>query len=72
MSAASSLIVPDLRYLTSEQHEAFELIVLRGALVGNGMPSFEGLLPAEDLPALHGYIVSQAHKAYDEQNQPAD
>ncbi len=72
MSVSSSLVVPDLRYLSPERHEAFESIVLRGALVGNGMPSFEGILDAKELPALRGYIIAQAHKAYEEQNKPSD
>jgi PQQ-dependent dehydrogenase (methanol/ethanol family) len=72
MSAASSLVVPDLRYLSPERHEAFESIVLRGALRGNGMPSFDGIMEEQNLDALHGYIISQAHAAYEEQNQPSD
>ena len=72
LSVKSSLIVPDLRYMSTGRHEAFEDIVLRGILSGTGMPRFADLLEPDDLPALHGYIVAAAHEAYAEQLAPSD
>jgi len=69
---ASSFVVPDLKYLSPEKHAAFQQIVLDGALLGKGMPRFDDLIAPEDIPALQGYIVSEAHRAYAEQNQPKD
>jgi quinohemoprotein ethanol dehydrogenase len=66
-AAASSLIVPDLRYMSAERHEAFEDIVVRGIFQGNGMPPFEGYLKPEEIAPLYGYIVAESQKAYDEQ-----
>ncbi len=65
--AASSWVTPDLRYLSPERHGAFEQIVLQGILSGNGMPRFADFLRPEDLPALHGYLISQAQSAYADQ-----
>ena len=68
-SVKSSWVVPDLRYLTPERHEAFESIVFHGALVPSGMPQFDDIDTAA-LPALHGYIIAEAQKLYEEQNRP--
>jgi mono/diheme cytochrome c family protein len=68
--AASSFLVPDLRMMSAERHAAFADIVLRGALRGNGMPGFEGMLTEQDLVPLRAYIVSEARKAYEKQQAP--
>jgi quinohemoprotein ethanol dehydrogenase len=70
MLALSSLVVPDLRYMSDDRHEAFESIVLGGALRGNGMPSFSEFLTSDDLPGVQGYIISRAQDAYDAQLEP--
>ncbi len=71
-SVKSSLIVPDLRFASPEKHAAFESIVFGGMLLPNGMPSFADSISAEELPALQGYIIAEALKAYEEQQKPSD
>ncbi len=68
--AASSFLVPDLRMMSSERHAAFEDVVLRGALRGNGMPPFEGMLTAQEVADVRAYIDSEARKAYEKQQTP--
>jgi PQQ-dependent dehydrogenase (methanol/ethanol family) len=69
-SAASSFLVPDLRMMSAERHQAFEDIVLRGALRGTGMPSFEGMLTPEEVASVRAYVVGEARKAYEKQQAP--
>jgi quinohemoprotein ethanol dehydrogenase len=38
-------------------HAAFEEIVLRGALVANGMPRWDDVLTQSDVEALHAYLI---------------
>jgi PQQ-dependent dehydrogenase (methanol/ethanol family) len=71
-SVKGSLIVPDLRFASPEKHAAFESIVFGGMLLPNGMPSFADSISAEELPALQGYIIAEALKAYEEQQKPSD
>jgi PQQ-dependent dehydrogenase (methanol/ethanol family) len=72
MAVASSWLVPDLRYTSPERHAAFEEIVLRGSLRGNGMPDFDAYMKPEELTPLRAYIVSQAQAAYEAQQEPQD
>jgi PQQ-dependent dehydrogenase (methanol/ethanol family) len=69
-SAKSSLVVPDLRFLSPERHEAFEEIVLRGIFSGKGMPGFGDSLTPEEAERVRAYIVAEARKAYAEQQGP--
>ncbi len=69
-SAASSFLVPDLRMMSAERHQAFEDIVLRGALKGTGMPPFESMLTPAEVAAVRAYVVSEARKAYEKQQTP--
>ncbi len=71
-AAASSLVVPDLRLMSADRHVAFEDIVARGILAGNGMPRFGQQLGEGDLAALHGYVISQAQEAYADQAVPSE
>jgi quinohemoprotein ethanol dehydrogenase len=72
MLVASSWLVPDLRYMSPERHEAFEDIVLGGALRGNGMPPFDQYLKPEEIAPLRAYIVSQAQALHAEQQKPSE
>jgi PQQ-dependent dehydrogenase (methanol/ethanol family) len=72
LSVASSWVVPDLRYMSPERHEAFEEIVYRGILSGTGMPRFAGYLQPEEVALVHGYIIGEAQRAYDDQQQPSE
>jgi len=69
-SVASSFLVPDLRMMSAERYAAFDDIVLRGALEGNGMPGWGESLTPTDSAALRAYIVTEARKAYEKQATP--
>ena len=60
--------VPNLRYLTKEQHAAWDAIVLGGAYQHKGMLSYEDALSAEDSAAIQAYVIDRAWKAYNEQS----
>ena len=68
-SAASSWLVPDLRYMSPERHAAFEDIVLGGILESKGMPQFASYLKPAELPALRSYLIDAAQKLYEEQQR---
>ena len=70
--AVSGGVIPDLRYATAETHAAWPAIVLGGSLSENGMPSFAGILAAEDSHAVQAYVVDRARVAYERQQaEPA-
>jgi quinohemoprotein ethanol dehydrogenase len=58
--ARSAGAMPDLRFMTTEKHEAFEAIVLNGILAGTGMASFADILTSEDAERIRQYVISQA------------
>lgn len=51
---------PDLRYASPETHNAWNAILLEGAYLPRGMPSFAGVLSAEEAQAIRAYVVRQA------------
>lgn len=53
----------DLRRMDKNTHEAFDDIVLRGALKGAGMPGWDDVLSTKDARALHAYLIAEAHRA---------
>src|SRR5690606_35030086 len=56
-------ILPDLRRSPMIQtQEAFDAVVLEGALAATGMASFDAVFDAPDTAALRAYIVSRAHE----------
>ena len=60
-------ITPDLRRMQPRTHAAFRTIVLEGALVPNGMPRWDDLLPPSDVEAIHAYLIDlQAKTRTDE------
>jgi len=61
-------LIPDLRYLTPDRHEIFAQIVGEGLLAGAGMPSFEGRLSDEDIEAIHAYVIFEAQREWERQN----
>jgi quinohemoprotein ethanol dehydrogenase len=69
--AESSLVVPDLRYLSAERQQAFRQIVLDGILSPRGMPSFAEFLTPEEVGLVQQYISSEAQELYAEQQEPA-
>jgi PQQ-dependent dehydrogenase (methanol/ethanol family) len=52
--------LPDLRYASKAVHDQFDAIVLGGARASLGMPSFKGVLTADQLRAIQAYILSRA------------
>jgi len=60
--------IPDLRYMRAATHEIFDSIVLDGVLSGVGMVSFKHLLNKEDADDLHHYLIDEAHRVWDAQN----
>ena len=57
-------MLPDLRRMTPTTHVLFTDIVLRGTFAAKGMGSFSDVLSATDVKAIHGYIASEAQRAY--------
>lgn len=55
-------ISPDLRRLSPEVHQAFNEIVLNGALVPAGMPRWDDLLSAGDVDAIHAFLIDEQGK----------
>jgi quinohemoprotein ethanol dehydrogenase len=51
---------PDLWNLPPETHQSFEAIVLKGAYRYAGMPAFDDVLSAEDVRAVHAFIVADS------------
>jgi quinohemoprotein ethanol dehydrogenase len=52
-------VLPDLRKSNAAVYPAMEDIVLRGALLGNGMPSFDEWLAEEDVEFIRAYILTR-------------
>ncbi|MGH7678651.1 MAG: PQQ-dependent dehydrogenase, methanol/ethanol family [Gemmatimonadaceae bacterium] len=55
--------LPDLRYASADVHRDFEAIVLQGARVAGGMPSFADLLTPAQARAIQAYVVRRAREA---------
>ncbi len=58
--AVSNGVISDLRLVSERALDAFDAIVRDGALSGRGMPGFADLLSAEDVAAIHTYLVRRA------------
>ncbi|MEE8128913.1 MAG: c-type cytochrome, partial [Vicinamibacterales bacterium] len=58
--AVSNGVISDLRLVSERALDAFDAIVRDGALSGRGMPGFADLLSAEDVAAIHAYLVRRA------------
>ncbi|RIJ31683.1 PQQ-dependent dehydrogenase, methanol/ethanol family [Henriciella algicola] len=58
----SSGVLPDLRWSTyTASADAWNNVVMNGALASNGMVSFSDVLTPEDSEAIRAYVVTQAH-----------
>jgi quinohemoprotein ethanol dehydrogenase len=51
---------PDLWNLPAPKHAIFDQIVLQGLLSGNGMASFADVLDAEQVRAIHAFLIEDA------------
>jgi quinohemoprotein ethanol dehydrogenase len=74
--------VPDLRYAPPQVHRQWHAIVLNGSHWDQGMPGFADppkfafphmKMTVEDADAIHAYIIDQAWKAYngEQENEPS-
>ncbi|MBC7987309.1 MAG: PQQ-dependent dehydrogenase, methanol/ethanol family [Sphingomonadaceae bacterium] len=52
-------ITPDLRRMQPNVHAVFDRILLEGMLVPNGMPRWDDLLSAEDVRAIHAWLIAE-------------
>ena len=66
----SSGLVADLRWLSSEKHDAFKAIVLDGALSGIGMVAFGDVLDAADVEAIQDYVLDGANTRWENDQSP--
>jgi quinohemoprotein ethanol dehydrogenase len=53
--------VKDLRHMTPATHASFADIVLGGSRAANGMASFADVLSAEQVEAVHHYLIARAN-----------
>ena len=60
LSAISADIIPDLRYLSAEQHKLF-LPTIFGVRSPQGMPPFGGILEPPQVENIHQYIIQRSH-----------
>ncbi|HIG40696.1 MAG: PQQ-dependent dehydrogenase, methanol/ethanol family [bacterium] len=56
----SSMLYPDLRYLSPDKHAIFKEIVVDGALQGLGMPKFDDVLDASQALAIQAFVIEQS------------
>ena len=62
--AANRSVFPDLRYSAAlNSAEAFNAIVLEGALQTAGMASFKGKISAEEVQSVRAYMIQRANQA---------
>jgi quinohemoprotein ethanol dehydrogenase len=54
--------VKDLRFMAPGTHAAFNEIVLEGTLVERGMAAFSDILTADDVEAVHAYLIARANE----------
>jgi len=63
VAAISGGVLPDVRHsVMISSNEAFSSVVLRGALLDNGMASFAEVLSEEDAEAIRAFIVFMANQ----------
>ncbi|RDI38257.1 PQQ-dependent dehydrogenase, methanol/ethanol family [Gluconacetobacter liquefaciens] len=60
INAVSGGVVPDLRRLSSGQHQMFASIV-KGAFQQLGMPSYDGVLTDDQISLIHDYLIKRAY-----------
>ncbi len=61
-TAAAGGVVPDLRYsATLGDAGAWKAITLEGAMLRNGMVTFERYLKTDDVEQIRAYVIQRAH-----------
>jgi PQQ-dependent dehydrogenase (methanol/ethanol family) len=62
--AANRAVFPDLRYSPAiNTPEAFDAVVLEGALQSAGMASFKGRMSAAEVESVRAYVIERANQA---------
>ena len=54
--------LPDLRRMQPGTHDVFDRIVLEGLLAANGMPRWDDLLSADQVKAIHAFLIDEQAK----------
>ena len=60
--ASSGGSMPDLRYSAPAVLSSYPQIVLNGASVSRGMPSFKEWLSTDDVEAIRAFVISQRNR----------
>ena len=69
MRAVGGGVIPDLRHMDAATHDEFNAIVLEGARIEQGMISFAGQVSAEEVEAIHAFLIMRANEDWiDDQN----
>ena len=66
LAAIGSGILPDLRYLSAEQHELFMPTLYGGLRSHHVMPPIGHILEQADVEAIHQYIIKRSNDLRDE------
>ncbi len=68
-----AIVAPDLRLMTLSSHQAMTDIVLGGSRADRGMPEFRDAVTPDQLQAIRAFIIEQARrlKEFQDQNQEA-
>lgn len=69
-AAVSAGVVPDLRYSPYLHGDAFDAVVLDGALAARGMASFAPVFDGADADAVQAYLIQRAHETIAELKAP--
>jgi quinohemoprotein ethanol dehydrogenase len=73
MLGISSGVLPDLRWSTyASSKDAWNNVIMNGALADNGMVAFDDVLTPEDSEAIRAYVLTQAHlnRSTEEESAP--
>ena len=64
-------MAPDLRLMSLDTHSDMENIVIAGSREQQGMPDFEGAISGQQLESIRAFVVDQARRLqeYQQQNQ---
>ena len=68
-----AIVAPDLRLMTLDTHTEMEEIVIEGSRAERGMPEFADTLSSQQLESIRAFVVDQARRLqeFQEQNQEA-
>ncbi|WP_136414985.1 PQQ-dependent dehydrogenase, methanol/ethanol family [Herbaspirillum sp. ST 5-3] len=72
VGAVSGGIIPDLRFSSDATRNAFDEIVLKGALHARGMASFGDILTGADLADVKAYIMDKEYADYMKSKEQRD